>query len=369
LFACEVGRHFDATIMFGRGVLSGSASEPETGEVELPAGVELVALPDYSSLANLFAVARVAFATLLGMWRSLPRADTVWVWGPHPFGVLFVVMALTRRKRVALCVRQNTLEYHRRRLPNRRWLPVLALVWLTEAAYRVLARWLPTTVVGDEVAGRYGRRRRTVMPMTVSLIRAADVAQSPPEQDWTERISLLTVARFEPEKNPFLLIDALAQLERAQPGKFRLLWLGRGRLERAVRLRAAELGVDRLVELRGYVPFGPELLALYRSANLFVHVSLTEGVPQVLIEAMAAGIPIVATDVGGVRTVLDDGAAGMLVPPADLDALVAAVELMVDQPGRRRPFVEHGLKVARRLTVENEAGRVARLIAARSSFD
>jgi glycosyltransferase involved in cell wall biosynthesis len=369
LFACEVGRHFDATIMFGRGAGSGGSSEAQAGEVELPAGVELVALPDYSSLAKLLAVTRVAFATVIGMWRGLARTDTVWAWGPHPFAVIFVVMALVRRKRVALCVRQNTLEYHRRRLPSRRWLPVLAVVWYVEAVYRLLARWLPTTVVGDEVARRYGGPRRTVMPITISLIRAADVVQSPPERDWTGRISLLTVARLEPEKNPLLLIDALARLERDRPGRFSLLWLGRGRLESAVRGRAAELGVGELLELRGYVPFGPDLLAIYRNAHLFAHVSLTEGVPQVLVEAMAAGLPIVATDVGGVRTVLDGGDAGMLVPAADLDAFVGAVARLLDEPERRRRLVEHGLEVAHRLTIENEAERVAHAIDAGSGFD
>jgi glycosyltransferase involved in cell wall biosynthesis len=348
--------------MFGRGAASGASSKPEVGEVELPAGVQLVPLPDYSSLGKLFAVSRVAFPTAVRMWRGLGQTDTVWAWGPHPFGVLFAVMALIRGKRVALCVRQNTIEYHRRRLPNRRWLPVLGVVWCVEVFYRFLARWLPTTVVGDEVARRYGAPRRTVLPMTVSLIRAADVVQSPPERDWSGNLELLTVSRLEAEKNPLLLVDALARLDRDWPGRFRLLWLGRGRLESEVRRRAVELGVNDLLELRGYVPFGPELLEIYRAAHMFVHVSLTEGVPQVLVEAMSAGLPIVATDVGGVRTTLDHGRAGMLVPPEDLEALVGAIERMTDEPELRRSYAKRALEVVQRLTIESEAERVAQMI-------
>jgi len=108
---------------------------------------------------------------------------------------------------------------------------------------------------------------------------------------------------------------------------------------------------------------------VYRGADLFVHVSLTEGVPQVLVEAMAAGLPIVATDVGGVRTVLDGGDAGMLVPAADLNAFVGAVARMVDEPEQRRRLVEHGLEVAQTLTIENEAERVAHAIGVRFGFD
>jgi glycosyltransferase involved in cell wall biosynthesis len=351
--------------MFGRGVSSISLREPSPSEVELPAGIQFVALPDYSSLAELKEVARASLTTLREMWRGLARTDVVWAWGPHPFSVLFIAMALLRRKRVALFVRQDTLEYNRRRLPSRRWLPLMGVVWAVEGVYRVLARRVPTAVVGLDVARRYGGPGRTVMPVAVSLVRAADVAVGGPVKDWSERISLLTVSRLEPEKNPLLLIDALAQLEQERPGRFRLVWLGRGRLENELRIRLAELGIENLIELVGYVPFGPELLAFYRNAHAFVHVSLTEGVPQVLIEAMAAGIPIVATDVGGVSAVVDEGRTALLIPPADLGALVSAVGRLVDEPELRRQLVERAFEVARRLTLEAEAERVARFIADR----
>jgi D-inositol-3-phosphate glycosyltransferase len=74
---------------------------------------------------------------------------------------------------------------------------------------------------------------------------------------------------------------------------------------------------------------------------------------------MASGAPVVATDVGGVRTALDDGRAGLLVPPADLEALVDAVLRISDDEALRRRLSEHGLELARTRTLEAEAGRVA----------
>lgn len=357
LFACEVGTHFDETVLFGRAVRSETPAD-----YVLPSKVELVELPHYSKLDKLGQVARASVGTATSMWRGLQKVDVVWVLGPHPFSLILIPLAFARRRRIVLGVRQNTMGYYRARLPSKRWKPALLGVWSFEAAYRVLARLLPLTAVGTEVAERYGGPRESVLTMTASVIRERDVVEAPVEQPWSGPITLLTVGRLEPEKNPFLLLEALARLEREHPGRFRIVWIGRGALEDEVRQRARELGVDRMIELRGYVPFGSELLDLYRNAHLFVHVSLTEGVPQVLIEALASGTPIVATDVGGIGRALDDGEAALLVPPNDVDALVAAVLRMAEDDRLRERLRTRGLELAHELTLERQAEQVARFL-------
>jgi len=367
LFACEVGRHFGRTVFFGRRSRTPIKGGLGQGEVELPHDVELIVLPDYSSLRNVLQVGRATLGTVGEMWRGLSHVDIVWAWGPHPFSILLVMFAAIRRKRVALCVREDTVQYHRQRLPNRRWLPILGLVWSTEAVYRVFARFFPTTAVGARVTQRYARGRSAVLPIAISLVRAEQVVPFPPSKDWTAEISLLTVGRLEPEKNPLLLIEALQRLDAQFPGLFKLVWLGRGRLEEDVIRRAKELGIENRLELQGYVPYGPELLAFYHRAHAFVHVSLTEGLPQVLIEAAAAGLPIVATDVGGVAAALNDGLAGVLVPPADVDALVGAIRRVYEDEALRQAIVTEGLRIAKQSTVEGVAAQVAPFIAGGST--
>jgi glycosyltransferase involved in cell wall biosynthesis len=111
-------------------------------------------------------------------------------------------------------------------------------------------------------------------PRNVSLVRAADVAPEVPARTWDGRLELLTVGRLEREKNPLLLVEALAELERMEPGRYHVTWVGRGPLQGDVLRLAERLGVRDRITLYGYVAFGEGLFELYRRANLFVHVLL-----------------------------------------------------------------------------------------------
>ena len=202
-----------------------------------------------------------------------------------------------------------------------------------------------------------------MLAISPSLVPEEALAAEPPQRDWSGRIELLTVGRIDTEKNPLLLVEAMAELERRRPGVFRLRWVGLGPLLEDVRARAAELGLADRIELLGYLPF-PELLPHYRDAHAFVHVSFTEGVPQVLNEALACGLPVVGTDVGGVSEALDAGRAGLLVPPSDRDALVEAVLRVADDDLLRARLAEHGLEQARDRTLEAQAARVAAFLRA-----
>jgi glycosyltransferase involved in cell wall biosynthesis len=262
---------------------------------------------------------------------------------------------------VVLGVRQNSVELYEARLSSR-WSPAMLAVRFLDAAYRLLSRRLKTTVQGAVLAQRFGGPRPGVLAMNESIVRESDVVARPAERDYSGVVELLTVGRLEPEKHPRLLVDAFARLTAERPGHYRLTWVGRGPMEEEVHRYAAEAGVSDAIGFLSYVPFGDPLLSLYRRAHVFVHVSLSEGMPKVLIEALASGTPTVATDVGGVSAALDGGRAGLLVPPDDLDALVAAVTRVVDDAELRRRLVAHGLRLAAGLTLEAQVAAVERFV-------
>jgi glycosyltransferase involved in cell wall biosynthesis len=128
-----------------------------------------------------------------------------------------------------------------------------------------------------------------------------------------------------------------------------------------LRARLGDLGVAEYAELRGYVPLREGLGPLYRDSAMFLHISWTEGLPQVLFEAFAAALPVVATDVGGIAEAAGDAVS--LVPPGDPDAAAAALRELRDHNALRRTRIVAGNALARRTTIESECSRVADFIA------
>jgi glycosyltransferase involved in cell wall biosynthesis len=156
---------------------------------------------------------------------------------------------------------------------------------------------------------------------------------------------VLYVGRFAPLKNVSLLIDAFAVLRRRRP-RARLLLVGEGALAGRLRAQARHLGVAADVVFAGHRGVG-ELPAFYSLADVFALPSRFDNSPNVLLEAMACELPVVATRVGGVPRYVADGANGLLVAPGEPALMAAAIERVLDEPGLRSRLAAGGLRYVR----------------------
>jgi glycosyltransferase involved in cell wall biosynthesis len=321
----------------------------------VPRDVEFVPLPHYADLSRPFEVARGTAEALRQFWRVLGRVDAIWLLGPHPLGLVVALLATVRRRRVVLGVRQNTVEYAAHRHPGER-LPQLAFNFL-ERAWRLLARVFPVVVVGPELVGLYSRAPR-MLDLTISFVGEDDIvpAEVSARRDYCHEVRVLTVGRIDPEKNPLLLADILATLT-ADGQNVRLVVCGDGAMAEQLAERLDALGVADRAELLGYVPVDGALKEIYASSHVFLHVSWTEGVPQVLFEAFAARLPTVATDVGGVAA--SAGTAALLVPPGDAEAAAAAVNRIVSDLRLRERLVDAGVERVRAHARDQQLRRLA----------
>jgi len=163
----------------------------------------------------------------------------------------------------------------------------------------------------------------------------------------TDSLVVGWVGRMEPVKNPLGLVEAAARLCREDPearARLRLVLVGDGAQGAAVREAVTVAGLDDNTWLPGSRDDVPALLA---GLDVFALPSLAEGISNTVLEALATGLAVIATDVGGNRELVTPGQCGALVPPADPAALAAALGRYLHKPGLA---AEHGA-VARRRAV------------------
>lgn len=146
------------------------------------------------------------------------------------------------------------------------------------------------------------------------------------------------VARLSPEKGHTVLLQALRQVVSRHPHT-RLLLVGEGQERERLQSLATDLNIARSVRFLGLRGDVPEVLA---ACDVFTLPSLEEGFPMVILEAMAAGKPIVASEVGAIPDVIRHGATGLLVPPGDAHALACALCDLIEDVGARRRLGETG---------------------------
>jgi glycosyltransferase involved in cell wall biosynthesis len=173
---------------------------------------------------------------------------------------------------------------------------------------------------------------------------------------------VLFVGRLASNKGLLDLVDAFAAVEREAP-EARLVLVGEdGGMRPAIETRVRERGLASRVHLVGHVADDALLAAAYREARLTVLPSEYEAFGLVLLESLAAGTAVVASRVGGIPEVVEDGRAGRLVPPHDPPGLARAIRELWQDPALARRLGEYGrTEVVPRFTWEALADRLDRL--------
>ncbi len=272
----------------------------------------------------------------LGSWltllRLVGRADVVHVHSAKA-GFLGRLASATRRTAAACVFTPHGWSF---------WAADGAEARLYVGLERLAARWchaLVTLSAAERAAGLeagIGRPEQyRVIPNGVELERF-ELARAPVPA------RVVMIGRLAPPKRPDLALRAFAQIRANVPGA-KLHLVGDGPLRPEVERLSAELGLGGSVRFLGHRDDVPEVLA---GAECALLASDYEGCPLSVIEAMAAGVPVVATDVGGTADLVENGRTGILVPPDDPGALAAGLEDLLADSRRREEFGAAARKVA-----------------------
>jgi glycosyltransferase involved in cell wall biosynthesis len=251
-----------------------------------------------------------------------------------PMGIALTAMALQMRNGLTstpLVVAARRVDFHLKRHAFSRWKHSRVDVFI--AASRVIAGILVDDGIAEE--------RIDVVHdgVNIGLVDKQPVVDAH-ATFWLPRGAPLVgnVAALAAHKGQKHLVTAAKAIVRHVPDA-RVLIVGEGELREPLERQIKELGLERHVLLTG---FRADAIGLIKSFDVFVLCSVTEGLGSAMLEAMAAGKPVVATRAGGIPEAIVDGETGILVPPNDPESLASAITCLLNDPEHRERLAAAG---------------------------
>jgi glycosyltransferase involved in cell wall biosynthesis len=299
--------------------------------------------------------------------RWVDQCDVINLRVPSPAAIFAFRLARAKGKRIFLLVVGDYAAL-RAQLGYRGLKKALfaAYVGFEEWALRYMTRRSLTFANGAALRDKHQRQGARVIETRTTTIASEDIAART-DTCRSRSVRLLTVSRIDPRKG-LRAIPAIVAGLNAHGGDARADIVGPtiGLIgedeQRAIAAAAQSGGVGDRVSFLGSLPLD-QLMKLYREYDIFVlPTGPGEGIPRVLLEAMAGGLPIVTTRVSGIGSLVRDGENGLLVDTAAPEALLAAVERVMTSPELRQRLIQGGYATARAHTLDRQAAEMMALV-------
>ena len=272
------------------------------------------------------------------LWRAAGRADLFHImansgWSWHLYAAPAIWIAKLRGRAVVVNYRGGEAENFLTR----------ALRWMKPSLARTDRLIVPSGFL-QEVFGRFGFTA-TIVPNVINLSRFS------PKQPTSEDMPgphILVARNLEPIYDNTTALRAFRIVKNQLPNA-RLTIAGSGPERAALEDLARSLNLDAAVHFTGRVE-NEDMPALYRSADVMINPSLADNMPISVLEALASGVPVVSTNVGGVPFLVEDGRTALLFPPRDPEAMAQALIQVLTTPDLARRLSEAGLASVQQYT-------------------
>ncbi len=273
----------------------------------------------------------IATAWRLARVIAMHRPDVVHAHDPHAVAMASMALSFGVGPATPTLVVSRRVDFHLQRHSFSRW------KYRQAAGFIAASRAIADVLADDGIP----RRRIVVVHDGIDVDKvmngpAADLGQ----EFWFPKGApvLVNVGALVPHKGQKFLIDAVAAVRRSVPDA-QLVIFGEGELRPALEAQIRDRDLQKHVVLAG---FREDVLALTKSADLFVMSSLTEGLGSTVLDAMAMGLAVAGTRAGGIPEAVDDGVTGLLVPPGQAEALAEALVRLLGDPELRRRMGDAG---------------------------
>jgi len=209
---------------------------------------------------------------------------------------------------------------------------------------------------GSDLYNEYFRVSRKCINFIPSLVSKNDIYYRK-DICQMEPIKILYVGRLVPVKGVRYLLEAI-QLLHSRRFDVEVLIVGDGYHRNGLENIVKNKNIEKKVRFLGRIPFGSELFKIYRQSDIFVLPSLSEGIPKTIIEAMAFGLLIVATKVGGIPDIIKDKETGLLVKPRSPIAIADAIEYLIYNKDLQKKIKKNSYNFVCKHSIEAQAERM-----------
>lgn len=323
---------------------------------KLPDEVSVVALPYWAESGDKSGFLRGIHLNAPRVYRTLQQIDVDIVLirsGPHPASIIAWLACKNKDMTILYFIGSDFKQNTYIRTENSSFFSKLlerTLATVVDSMTKSISKSADATLVHPgHLESKYDGANRLYTTI-ISTVFAEEVRETT-DTSSESPLSILYVGGLSRPKGVDILIRSFAALQSTSNKELNLTIRGTGGDESQLRRLAAEEGVANQIEFVPYLEYD-ELLELYRYADIFVLPSRQEGQGRVLIEALASGCAVVATDVGGIPHIVQHQKNGLLVEPNNETALTRSLAQLVKNDDLRTKFAQAGISWAQKNTLE-----------------
>lgn len=223
--------------------------------------------------------------------------------------------------------------------------------YINNKLVKMIVKSIPIFLLGDGLFKKYSRYGKFTCKTINSASSKKDLSKFK-DKCRKKQVELLYVGRLASEKGIPYLLEAVKSLK-DKKYKIKLNIVGDGPYRNELPRKTKKLGIEREVNFIGFVSSRKKLNNIYRNNDIFILPSTNDALAKVLLEAMAASTPVVATNVGGLSTVVKNEKTGLLIKPKSSKQIESSIVKIIKNKALRQRIIKGGLKMAEENTVEN----------------
>lgn len=342
-------------------------SKHEKGDFEIffDSNVKIISCPFYNNTRELYKRSyKIIPGYIKKILNNINKWDICWVVDTNIISFASCLIAKWKAKKTFLYIRANSWSNNiNQSVTKFGKLEGYVLAILEEIFVRSMVRGTLTFTVGDELFTKYKTKNNSVYCFHANLLSEKLISRRKKIKNCNDKWKLLVVGRLVRQKGLEYLVEAVDELVNKHGFNLKCYIVGTGCEENKLKNLTIQKNLHERFKFLGHIPWGEELFDIYRGNDLFILPSLTEGFPKTIFEAMAFGLPVIATDVGGISGIIKHKFNGMLIAPKSSDALVDTIQEICCHENMYETIKENGYNTVKEFTIEKQVRKMQDIIA------